>query len=142
MTPEEIVREELRSVREIGLKLAQWGVTTLAALQMILYYVRKDVYLRLLESKAIQTGDLLPGEYYYFGTGFLFVVATIFTIFLFLVGDSYRYYRNLLETKIQVTVPVPPRPLTRAPRWLFLLTFYVFPVMDIVIRGLVHITVQ
>jgi hypothetical protein len=145
MTPEEIVRDELKSLRDLSLRLAQWGVTVLAALQMVLYYVRNDVYARLLEAKAIQPGDLLPAGYYFTGTIFLVIVATIFTLFLYLLTNSYRYYRGLLGNEVSTTVAVPASRLSKVTRYLILLLFYVFPLIDILIRAWVkevHIVIK
>ena len=136
MTQEEIVRNELKSLRDLGLRLAQWGVTVLIGVQMALYYVRKDVHIRLIAANIIKKGDLLPASYYFWGTAFLFIIAGIFSFFLLLISNSYRHYKHLIETKeVPVTVPISPQVARKAPRLLIFLLFFIFPLLDIIVRG-------
>jgi hypothetical protein len=53
---EAILWEELRGLRDISLRLLQWGVTALASLQTALFFLRKDIYERMLVAK-----ELIPG---------------------------------------------------------------------------------
>lgn len=60
---EKILWDELRNIREIGLRLLQWGVTVLATLQTAIFFFRKDLYQRM------QLTGQLGNIYTYHGIG-------------------------------------------------------------------------
>ncbi len=79
---EKILWDEIRNIREIALKLLQWGVTVLTALQTAIFFFRKDIYQRMIDSQEIIQGHYIPWNRYIIGTVYLFFVATIFSYIL------------------------------------------------------------
>jgi hypothetical protein len=64
-TDEEILREEIRALREIILKLYQWGVAFIATLQTAIFFIRREVLNGLIDSGRLPKGSLLPAWRYF-----------------------------------------------------------------------------
>ena len=93
---EKILWEELRNIREIALKMLQWGVTVMATLQTAIFFFRKDLYERMIAAGKLTNGEYIPWDRYLIGTFYLFVVASIFGYLLIMVGNRYRKIRAQL----------------------------------------------
>jgi hypothetical protein len=59
-TKEMWLREEFRVSRTQMLTLVNWGVTVLAAAEVNLFYIRREVTKYLVEQKFLQPDELLP----------------------------------------------------------------------------------
>ena len=79
---EDWLRQELRAHRTLAVSQIQWGVTVLAAVELNLYYIRHDVTKHLVELGALKPGQLPPLLRWAMGTLLLFILASIFTIYL------------------------------------------------------------
>src|SRR4051812_23862030 len=77
-TKEDWLRQELRASRTLFASQLQWGVTVLAAVELNLYYVRRDVARYLIELGALKPNELLPITRWLIGTTFLLMLAGIF----------------------------------------------------------------
>jgi hypothetical protein len=130
---EQLLWEELRSIRDIALKMLQWGVTALASLQTALFFLRKDVYERMLLLKELLPGQHLPWAMYLRGTLFLLMVAVIFSYLLFLTGNRYRKIRAQL-VKLNV-YQIEHGQASKSARWVVLFVYFAFPVLDVIIRA-------
>jgi hypothetical protein len=154
-TKEEIIREEIRSLRELMFKLVEWGVSILVGLQAALFFVRKEIVKSLLErelspgmsskqaveslvqSHKLAEGGRLPWDRYLFGTVLLFAVACIFTALTLYLSSHYRFYRRELTNNLESGVKPPPE-LRRTPRRLLVLMYMFFPVFDVLARWLLQ----
>ena len=134
---EKILWDEIRNIREIALKLLQWGVTVLTALQTAIFFFRKDLYQRMIDSQEITRGHYIPWNRYLIGTVYLFFVATIFSYILVMVGNRYGKIRSqLVETNCY---GIQHGDANKVVRYAVLMVFYAFPILDIVIRLYVSI---
>lgn len=127
-----MIREELRGLRDIALRVSQWGVTLLVSLQTALFFFRKDVYERMLRNGDLKPDQGLPLDRYVVGTTYLTIVALIFFAMSMLVSKRFRFYYDLLETDEKALVPVPT--LTNAGRWLIAALYFIFPVFDLLVK--------
>jgi hypothetical protein len=129
---EKILWEEVRGIREITLKLLQWSVTALASLETALFFLRKDIYERMIAAKQLGAGEYVPWDKHLRGTMFLLVVALIFSAMIFLaVGRQRKMRAQLVELNLyQIDYG--------QPRWwgrpLMLLVPLAFPIMDVVLH--------
>jgi len=127
---EEIIREEMRALREIILKLLQWGVTLLASMQAAFFFLRREY------SQTLPQGSFLPLRAYLGGTLFLFALAVICTLLLTYMANQYRSYWELLEEHRTSKIKDPEiGPKTR--KFMRLATFgmyFFFPTIDLVFR--------
>lgn len=131
---EEMIMDELRSLRETSVQLSQWGVAVLVAMQTAIYFVRKDVWQTLLDKKLLGAGQPLPMQNYRLGTIGLLMVATIFSILTLLISRNAVHYRKqLLEDK---TCLLTHRPLTRhyVAMGLICILYFLFPILDYILR--------
>lgn len=124
--------EEIRYLRDTSLKLLQWGATFLATLQTAFFFIRKDVYEKMVETGELTKGQYIPWERYLIGTFFLFLVATVFAYLLIIVGNRYRKFRQqLVDTNIY---KIDLGEIRKSTRYVVLFVFYVFPIVDVLIR--------
>lgn len=129
---EKLLWEELRDLRDVALRLLQWGVTVLASLQTAIFFLRKDVYERMLASKELTPDHHLPWNRYLVGTVFLFILASIFTYLLILVGNRYRKLREqLVATNLY---QIEHGDAKKSARWVTVLVFFIFPLLDVFVR--------
>lgn len=147
---EEIIREEIRSLRDLLFRMIQWGVSVLVAVQTALFFVRKEIVKGLIERELspggttkqaidalVQSGQLDLGGYipmhrYVIGTSFLFAVALIFSVLTVYGSNQYRHYRQLLDANLESDV-TPPE-LKNGPRRLIVAMYMFFPFFDLLIR--------
>lgn len=133
-TKEQIVREEIRASTDRIITLYQWGVTVLISIQTALFFLRKDIYERMLASGEISKPQYLPWDRYLIGTGVLFVVALTFFGLTRIVRERIKFYLGLLQDKHLFPDALPTPPLPKLARFFAFILFFVFPVMDIAIR--------
>lgn len=135
---EEILREEIRALREVILKLYQWGVAFIATLQTAIFFIRREVLTGLIESGRLPKGSLLPAWRYFFGTAVVFLIAIFFTTMSRAVGDRLRWYQEQLAVKIESGVKEPPPNRMRANRlrWMVIGLYFLFPSLDLLGRFL------
>lgn len=133
---EEIIREELRALREIILKLLQWGVTLLASLQAAFFFLRREYLTYEIDNGLLAKGSFLPLKAYLGGTVFLFLIAVICTLIVSYTGKQFRGYRLLLEKHRSSNI-IDPASSPRARsvmRFVVYGMFFFFPVIDLVFR--------
>ena len=129
---EELLWDEVLSLRDILIILCQWGITALLGFQTAIFFIRKDTYEQLVASSQINSGELVPFDRYVIGTTALIIVAIIFSTLTVMFGNRYRFYKNLLynndESGIEI---IPTSPFGR---WVVVALFFIFPLMDIALR--------
>ena len=129
-SPEEILREEVRSLRDLNFKMMQWGVSLLATLETALYFVRRESKESLVEAGRLKLGDTLPAPIYYVGTVAQFLVAFLFLYLSLRVSGVARHYRKQLPGKLQSGI-LELEPRTKTYSFLLLLAVYLLiPVFD------------
>ena len=137
-TDEEILREEIRALRELSIKLYQWGVAFIATLQTAIFFIRREVLTGLIESGRLPKGSLLPAWRYFFGTAVVFVIALFFTTISRALSERHSFYQEQLMRKITSGVEEPPPNRARAKRLRFVVIalYFMFPLLDVVGRFL------
>jgi hypothetical protein len=137
-TDEEILREEIRALREIILKLYQWGVAFIATLQTAIFFIRREVLNGLIESGRLPKGSLLPAWRYFFGTGVVFLIALFFTTLSRSASVRYQWYQAQLQEKITSGVKEPESNAGRISqlRLIILGIYFLFPSLDLIGRFL------
>lgn len=125
---ERMLREELRALQFIIVRVMTWGVTVLVSVQTALFFVRRDV----AHAEATNSVTLeIPLNRYLLGTFFLTLLATIiFRLWLY-VSTRLRHYRKQLENCPSGIIELPVRNGSRP--WVALI-FYIFPMVDILAR--------
>jgi hypothetical protein len=93
---EDWLRQELRANRTLMINQVQWGVTVLAAVELNLYYIRRDVTKHLVDLTKLKPDELLPLPRWAIGTLLLFVLAVIFTVYLNRSVRHHVEYRKQL----------------------------------------------
>jgi hypothetical protein len=118
------------------LSLAQWGATVLAAAELNLYYIRRDVTKHLVEMKRLQPAELLPLGRWLVGTVFLIVVASVFAGYMRRLASRHRIYRQQLDAAPNYSgireIVKPGGTIHYLHYWLF----FVFPAFDVVLWAL------
>lgn len=96
---EQWLREELRASRQLRQNTIQWGVTVIAAVELNLYYVRKDIVLSG-GLKALLNPD--PGLFgmprWFVGTSFIALLCLIFSVLVSQYMQRTRMYAKQLGT--------------------------------------------
>lgn len=139
MWREDVLRVEIRNLRGTLLRVNQWGVTVLASIQTVLYFIRRDVLEHLHAEKSNVLW--LPRINYLMGTLFLFVVATLFCVISFRPSIRLRGYRD--ELKRFGVSGIAEREIH--PVWARIVNFslfYAFPFFDIVLRVFLNFNIQ
>jgi hypothetical protein len=128
----EIIREELVAISDERIKLFSCSMTLLAALEMALHYIRRD----LREQLGVQT---LPLPRFLVGTFILCAVAIAFSSLMLGIGRRTTFLRDQYEERCPNALELPPR--NQKAKWLVLLCFFMFPLFDIGIRLLISIKI-
>lgn len=132
---EELLRDEVRALQFIMVRVMSWGVTILVSVQTALFFVRKDVALSIdsgVAGASSHQGALeVPLNRYLLGTFFLTLLATIFFRLSLYVSTRLRHYRRQLENCPSGIIELPSRNGSRP--WVACV-FYVFPLVDILAR--------
>ena len=135
---EEILREEIRALRELILKLYQWGVAFLASLQAAIFFIRKEVLTGLIENGRLQKGDILPAWRYFIGTVVVLLIATFFQVLSQNLSRQLRFYQTQLRDKRSSGVEdlTTDQVRRRLLRIMVISLYYLFPGLDIIGRFL------
>jgi hypothetical protein len=141
-TAEETIREELRALTSKMIDVYKWGVGVLAGMQTAFFFLRKDIYDRMLLSGELQKNQYLPWNRYLIGTVVLIIMAFIFTGFSAFLRQRFYFYAKLLSDKNRCpdALPLPP-----TPHWItFILVslYFIFPIIDIAIRMVLHFQIE
>ena len=136
---EEILWEEMRSVRDLIFRTLQWGVTVLASLQTAIFFLRKEVKDAMVNSipSQLKATESLPIERYLVGTTILGLVSLICCYIVSLYGNRYRAITKQLRDSncFGISYEAP----RKTARYAVFLVFIAFPLLDIAIRLWVHI---
>jgi len=132
---EEILREEIRALRDVGLRLCEWGITLLATLETALWFVRQEVRTTMIASGMLDKASPLPWGLYLLGTLFLFLVSGIFIVFMMGVSVTARGYRRQLVERIESGIK--ELPLHKTSRRGLIFMFLIIPVVDLCFRAVV-----
>lgn len=134
---EEMIRVEIRHSMDMMLKVIQWGVTVLIAIQTANYYIRKDFIERLIKSKILpEHSMLLPFKYHVIGTFILIVMALIFYGLNYRTSQRYRLYKK--ELIIYGRSGVKDQKISWWLRPMLQMLFFTFPIMDLGIWIYIH----
>ena len=137
---EETLREEIRASRTLMQGTMQWGVTTLAAIETALYYVRRDVANNLSLHHLLPPNGTVPPVRWFVGTGFLLLIATVFCVITkYMTGRHVGYRRQLLEMGESYS-GIEERPTGGRINCLPQLLFLAFPAFDCLVWLYFHIT--
>jgi hypothetical protein len=131
LSAESTLREEIRSIRELWMRILQWGITVITGASTITFYARRSIKEDLVASKILNLGDPLPLKTYFIGTVFLLLLAYIFFKLSDTAGHRYRTYVGQLP-QLNSTGIVEPTAAGRSV-WLSWI-FFVFPMFDILLR--------
>jgi hypothetical protein len=138
---ERILREEIRHLHMIQMRIMHWGVTVLASVQTLLYFVRREVTISLQEQHQLAQGVPLPLHRYWLGTGFLTVLA--FLAFFMALGTSSKlsFYRAQLscDPDTPTASGIYERRAGKFFRYTALSIYFVFPCFDIAARAYLHL---
>lgn len=130
---EEILFERMGHSMDMTIKLAQWGITVLIGLQTAIFFVRKDMLIRVEKLLGAKYDPLLlPWSFHFIGTFFLLIIASIFCFLTYRATERYRHYKKQLVNISQKSIE--DIPVSRYFRKLILSFFFVFPAIDILIR--------
>lgn len=141
---ESIVREEVRHISTLTLRMFQVGITLLVALETALGFLRKEWLEYLLKNDLLPKDTvLLPRMAYAIGTVMLLAVAVVFTIMCAMGVKRHRFYLNELA-RVRVSSIVEPPPPKRWLQILLFFAFFFFPILDMLVRVWVegHVTVD
>jgi hypothetical protein len=96
---EQWLREELRASRVLRQNTIQWGVTVIAAVELNLYYVRRDI-VQNGGLKALMEPDagLFGIPRWFVGTSFIALLCVIFSILVSRFMNRTRLYAKQLGT--------------------------------------------
>jgi hypothetical protein len=130
-TREQIIRNEMQSLRSVGFHLCETGVALCVAVEIALVFIRRYSYARLAAMN--QATLYVPWGRFLMGTLFLIVIASVFTGLVLFVRQRYDFYSNLLARQSESGVPVPPS--TNLATLGGIAVFFVFPAADILFRA-------
>jgi hypothetical protein len=132
---EEILRDEIRSLRDIGLRLCEWGITLLATVETALWFVRQEVRASLIDSGKLAKGAPLPWPIYGLGTFFILLISFMFITLMMNVSKTSRGYRKQLVKRIESGIQELPVPKTS--RRAIICMFLLIPIVDLCFRAIV-----
>ena len=133
-TKEQILREEMRSLADRLVATYQWGVTVLISTETAIFFLRKDIYERMLANGQLTKNEYIPWDRYLIGTGVLLVLALIFFGLTRIIRERYKFYLKVLQDKHTIPDALPTPPLPGLARLFGMVLFFVFPLMEIAIR--------
>jgi hypothetical protein len=128
---EVLLREEIRGIRELWMRILQWGITVITGSSTIVFYARRSIKEDLVKAEHLPIGDPLPLKIYFIGTAFLALLAYIFYKLSDTAGQRYRVYVGQLP-QMNASGIVEPTPTGRSV-WLSWI-FFVFPAFDLLLR--------
>ena len=127
---EEIIHDEMQSLRANGFTLIRWGVGLLAFMELALAVIRRSGYASLVAEKHLEAGHWLPFGRHALGTILLLVVATIFSAITIVESRRFRFYSNLLRND-QSAVSVPND--VAGADGLIVAMYAAFPIIDLLL---------
>jgi len=131
-TKEEWLRNEVRATRTQIFVLLQWGVAVLAAAELNLYYIRRDITKHLVEQNVIQPNQLLPFPRWFVGTLLLILLAAIFSFYMRrLVIHHVSYRKQLTDMETSYSGIVESIPTGGVINKLHYFLFFIFPGFDL-----------
>lgn len=131
-TPEQMLREEIRALRELTFKIIQWGVTVMVATLTALFYARRAFRDDLVALGRLEQGEQLPLSVYCIGTAFLICVALVFSFLTFIAQKRTAHFRSQLRTVGLSGITEPTmRPVAR---YVMTALYLMFPVLDMAAR--------
>lgn len=139
-TKEDLLRQELRGSQALLVSLIERGVMILAAVEVILYYIRQDVTAHLRELGRLNADELLPLSQWIIGTILLLIIAVIFARSTQRVAQHYSLYRlqlasmtptftGIAEDLAEAVPGQKPRQTRSAQHY----AFYAFPLFDLAV---------
>lgn len=129
---EEILREEIRSIRGHYLRILQWSIGLLITATTTLYYIRHLMLDSMIKRGAIHSAvPTLPIFLHLVGTIYLFIIATLFFFLSYSLAIKYRRYQNQLIDCCKSGIR--ESPISNA-WWLTALFYYTFPIFDLLTR--------
>ena len=129
---ETILREEIRDLRKVLLKTMQWGVTLLASLETVIFFIRQSALKHYILLHKIPEGASLPFSMHIIGTIFLLIVAYICQQTTSLIARRYIVYMKQLM-KLPERLDIEEPALDISMKWKSRVLFYVFPAFDILL---------
>jgi hypothetical protein len=127
-----ILREEIRSIRELWMRILQWGITVITGAGTVVFYARRAIRQDMVDSHVLKLGEPLPFKVYIIGTVFLLLLAFIFTELSKLASSRYRSYVGQLP---QINKSgIYDLPGTGKSVWILPWLFYIFPAFDLLLR--------
>jgi hypothetical protein len=135
---EELLREEVRAAQDLLFRINQWAITVILSLQTAIYFVRRDILAEYITRGITKPGEPLPWNRYLVGTFGLLIVASIFSFMTFIVSRRYRDYREQLAEGSESGIR--DWPVNRYARWTVVGLYYIFPLLDLLIR--LYITIE
>ena len=125
LNAEKLLREEIRSIRELWMRILQWGISVITGASTIIFYARRSVKDDLVASAVLKIGEPLPLKVYLIGTAFLFLLAYIFYKLADTAANRYRVYVGQL-VQFKTSGIVEPTPTGRSVwlGWVFLYSRY------------------
>lgn len=137
---EQWLREEIRDARIMIIGLQRWGVTLLAAIESSLYYLRRDVSIRLIKAGAMREGQLLPFFRWFLGTLLLVIVAGIFGYLTYYIIRRLRNYRKQLLEMVPSYSGIKELELGGFNiKHMHIFLFFLVPLFDLMIYGLLSL---
>lgn len=137
---EEILREEVRILRELTFQVIRWGVAVMLTLHTAIFFARREIADDLVAAGKLTRGLLLPLDRFIVGTLALTAVAWVFGYMTDRVARRYLQYGSQLPAFNISGIrdePTEPRNLRFIKYF-----YYAFPVLDLIVRGYVAITLR
>lgn len=133
---EVVLREEIRSLREMWTRVLQWGITVMTGAGSIVFYARRAIKEDLVLAGVLKVAQPLPMPVHLVGTAFLFMLALIFS--LITITISWRFLRYFNQLLINSTAADASGVHDDAPRisfvWFAPGLFFLFPLFDLFLR--------
>jgi len=143
---EDWLRQELRACRTLMTTLLQWGTTVMVAVELNLYYIRRDATQHLLSTEGIHKGDALPFLRWGLGTGLLCILALVFSSYIGRIAKHHRSYREQLQKSPSYSgIDEKSIPIGGRISWLHHHLFWAFPIFDgcawLLFFGILHVDI-
>jgi len=94
-----ILRNELKSLQDRQFGLLQWGLITLIATEIALFFIRQQAQHALIAIGSLPPNLPLPFSRYLLGTALLFCLAFIFSYLLRAVSHRHSHYMEQLNAE-------------------------------------------
>jgi hypothetical protein len=129
-TREQWLRDEVRTHRAILFSLLQWGMALLIGIESALYFIRQGVAQGLTGQQFVIPAKVISWERWSYGTGFLALVAFLFTILTVNLLKRYASYREQLLKVAPLYSKIDDSPFKKNYQWIPLLFFWAVPIID------------